>query len=110
MKAIADFFVRRRWLLVAIPILAMTLLVSVSDSGESATFGSILFLAVAAVALTVLALNLAGYDPDADQVATDLVTSPSGQALVARWLRRSRYYRFVGGAVGFVLGFGFVAN
>ena len=112
MSRLADFLVRRRWLMLVFPIMTFMLLflVAVPDDGGVGFLGTVALYGAGAVVLIVLLLNLAGHDPDAGELAAHLVPTPPAQALLARWLRRSRYYRFVGGAVGFVLGVGFVDN
>lgn len=112
MNRLADFLVRRRWLLVGFPILTFMLLflVAVPEDGGAGFLGTVVLYGAGAIVLTVLLLNLAGHDPDAEELAAHLAPTSPAQALLARWLRRSRYYRFVGGAVGFVLGVGFIDN
>lgn len=112
MNRLADSLVRRRWLLVVFPIVTFMLLflVATPEDGGVGFLGAVALYGAGAVVLTVLLLNLAGHDPDAGELAAHLVHTSPAQALLARWLRRSRYYRFVGGAVGFVLGVGFVGN
>ncbi len=112
MSRLADFLVRRRRLLLVFPIVTLMLLflVAAPEDGGIGFLGTLALYGAGAVVLTVLLLNLAGHDPDAGELAAHLVPTPPGQALLARWLRRSRYYRFIGGTVGFVLGVGFVDN
>jgi hypothetical protein len=109
-KRFTNYLVRQRWLLIAFPIVAGSAFLVAAPQGEGAAVWLIALLAFAALVLSVLVLNLAGHDPEAEEVAALLLEESSAQALVARWLRRSRYYRFVGGATGFVTGVGFVDN
>ncbi len=110
MKRFTNYLVRQRWLLIAFPIVAGSAVLVAAPQGEGAAVWLIALLAFAALVLSVLVLNLAGHGPEAEEVASLLLEESSAQALVARWLRRSRYYRFVGGATGFVTGVGFVNN
>lgn len=75
-----------------------------ADQSDSASAGTIIFLVI--FALVVLAavvsagITLSGVDPEADEIADRLVPAPNQQLLIARWLRRTRWARNVGGAAG----------
>jgi hypothetical protein len=70
-----------------------------------------LLLLILVVTLVVLALNLAGRDPDAElRARLAFGDDPASLALLTRWLRRSRHFRYVGGVAGAILGVGFTAN
>ncbi len=108
---LADFFAKRTWLVLAAPIvLGLALVTNVSQDGGGPNTAAIGLLILLAGAVVTLGLNLAGYDAQSGPIAEQISPSDSGQALVERWMRRSRYYRYVGGAVGFVLGVGFMVN
>jgi len=112
-RRIGRILVRRPWLALLVPIVLITLLVAGSAPVTGAgplTWVLVLFGLMAATVLAGLVLKLAGFDPEAEDLAARISSTDVGQALLARWIRRSRYYRYVGGAVGFVLGFGMVDN
>lgn len=75
---------------------------------ESSPWAVVFSLGVLGLALTTLAVNLAGIDPDAEDRARLVSDDPTSVALLARWLRRSRHFRYVGGCAGAVLGLIFV--
>lgn len=64
-------------------------------------FGTIL-LALLVVVLGGSAALLSGVDPEADAIADRLVDEPDQQLLLARWLRRTRWARNVGGMAGLI--------
>lgn len=105
MKRIAVVLVRQRWLVITLPFLLGAVLVVGPERGGSIVVAGI-WGAVVVVAASVLALNLAGFDPGGAQVVTDVDATPLGRALLVRWLSRSRYGRFVGGSAGLILGVG----
>lgn len=102
MNALASNLVRWRGVPVVLT-LYMTIFVRV---GEPERWTSFVFFTALALSIVGIALNLAGFDPDARKLGDRLVPGPLGGTLVTRWVKRSRYARFVGGAVGFILGFG----
>ncbi len=90
---------------------------------SSVTAALVLGVVGAALVLLVvlLAVNLSGSDPDAERRASDAIgvdpagsdpasPDPASVALLGRWLRRSRHFRFVGGLAGFILQFGLATN
>lgn len=94
-------------------IIVIGTFVGVTAPSSSTTATIVLGLVVVAllVALALLLVNLSGSDPDAERRARLAVgDDPASVALLGRWLRRSRHFRFVGGLAGFILQFGFAAN
>ncbi len=80
----------------------------VTQQGEGSRIAAAVLLVLAAVGvLFVLAVNLSGRDPDAEARARDVAPDPLAAALFARWLRRSKHFRFVGGLSGTTLGLAF---
>lgn len=94
-------------------IIVIGTFVGVTAPSNSTTATIVLGLVVVAllVALALLLVNLSGSDPDAERRARLAVgDDPASVALLGRWLRRSRHFRFVGGLAGFVLQFGVAGN
>jgi hypothetical protein len=60
----------------------------------------VLFGALAVFVLVVLLRHLAGIDNEATDIAAGLATDPEQQRLLARWLQRARWARWVGGFCG----------
>ncbi len=110
MRRLLDMLGRRRWPLFLLGSVAtMIPLVAVSSDGGGGPLWLIMAVALTLTAFVLtLGLNLAGHDPDAEERAAVLVSDGASQELLARWLRRSKYFRFVGGTVGCVLGIGFL--
>lgn len=109
MNRLANFLVRRRWPLFALPlVVAVIPLVAVSPDGGGSRAGIVVFAAGVALFAVLLGLHLSGRDPDAEARGRSLDPDPIGAALLTRWLSRSKYFRFVGGTVGAILGVGFV--
>lgn len=80
----------------------------VAPQGEGSRITAAVLLSLAAVGLLfVLGVNLSGRDPDAEARARDVAPDPLAAALFARWLRRSKHFRFVGGLSGATLGVAF---
>jgi hypothetical protein len=50
-----------------------------------------------------IALQLAGFDADASEIAGQLASDPDQRRLLSRWLERARWARFVGGFSGCLL-------
>lgn len=101
-----------RWvwvLLLLVPIAAAFLIFRSPSDGAFIT-AAVVWFGLLAVGIVALLANLAGLDPQSAQIAEDITSNELKQRLVERWLRRSRHYRYVGGAVGFVVGLGFVDN
>lgn len=96
---------RSRWLVLLVPIL-LTFALFLSAGESDTTYLAGVAVVVVLVAGLVLALNLAGVDPDAEEKAARLHPDPLAQALLTRWLRRSKHFRYVGGVVGFIVGVG----
>lgn len=102
----------RRWLtarpvVVTAAVVALVgLLVPVAarsdNEGESGavTWIAILLLLIAAFVVVNVLLRLAGIDDDADRIAAHLAPEPLQQRLLARWLSRARWARFIGGLAG----------
>lgn len=79
--------------------------------GEGSRIIAVVLLSLAAVGVVfVLAVNLSGRDPDAETRALHVAPDPLAAALFARWLRRSKHFRFVGGLSGATLGVAFAEN
>ncbi len=109
MNRLANFLVRRRWPLFALPlVVAIIPLVAVSPDGGGSRAGIVVLAAGVALFAVLLGLHLSGRDPDAEALGRSLDPDPVGAALLTRWLRRSKYFRFVGGTVGAIMGVGFV--
>ncbi len=110
MRRLLDVLVSRRWPLFLFGFVAIMIpLVAVSADGGGGPLWLIVVVALGLAAfLVILGLNLAGHDPEAESRAAVLVSDRPSRELLARWLRRSKYFRFVGGTVGFVLGVGFL--
>lgn len=98
---------RARLTVVAFFGILFPLLVVVPQGEGSRITAAVLLVLAAAGVLFVLAVNLSGRDPDAEARALDVAPDPLAAALFARWLRRSKHFRFVGGLVGAVLGLAF---
>lgn len=94
-----------RWLAAAALVVVPAVLLVATDSSRWAVAFS---LGVLGLAIATLAVNLAGIDPDAEDRARLVSDDPTSVALLARWLRRSRHFRYVGGCAGTVLGLIFV--
>lgn len=112
MKAFGDLLVRYRTWLVAsttVVVLGGMVVVGSEDGGGSVLpaviFGSLIVLSAASVLL-----SLSGHDRVSAGIALELAPTSASRVLVARWLKRARYYRFVGGSFGLVVGVGFVDN
>jgi hypothetical protein len=98
---------RARLTVVAFLGILVPLLVVVPQGEGSRTTAAVLLVLAAAGVLLVLAVNLSGWDPDAATRAIDVAPDPLAAGLFARWLRRSKHFRFVGGLVGGILGLSF---
>lgn len=73
------------------------------DAGTSNVTTMVLLTIVSALTLFVVvnyALQFAGFDGEASQIAQHLAVDPDQQRLLARWLGRARWARFVGGFSG----------
>lgn len=99
--------------LVAAILLPLTIVVRVSSSGGDSTTGwsqagFVLVLLVLAAAVFVAVRDLirvfGGADPQASAIAARLAERPEQRVLLGRWLRRSRWYRNVGGTTGVLAG------
>lgn len=99
---------RHRWplILLAFFVTIVPLAVAGPESGGSPVTAAVLVLAAAAF-VCLLAVNLSGRDPDADVRALDIAPDPLSAALFARWMRRSKHFRFVGGLSGAIIGLAF---
>lgn len=98
---------RARLTVVAFFGILFPLLVVVPQGEGSRITAAVLFSLAAVGVLFVLAVNLSGRDPDAESRALDVAPDPLAAALFARWLRRSKHFRFVGGLSGATLGVAF---
>lgn len=92
-------------LLALIAIATPVLLVArTDDTGRTTGVASIVLLTIlAALVLFVIvnyALQFAGFDGEASEIAEHLAVDPDQQRLLARWLGRARWARFVGGSSG----------
>ncbi len=107
-QRLVDAASRRRWPLTVVAfILILIPIVVVGPATESARITT-LVLALAGLAfLFLLAVNLSGRDPDAEARALVVAPDPLSAALFARWMRRSRHFRFVGGLAGGIMGLAF---
>jgi len=56
-----------------------------------------------------LSVNLAGFDPEADEFATAAAPGELGERLLLRWLQRVRWRRWVGGFVGMLSGLSIIS-
>lgn len=109
MRRLLDGLARRLWLVpTAIAVLASAALVAVTPAGGRLV--PIVLLALLALLIVAIGVGLSGRDPGAEERARVMVDDPASVALLTRWLRRSRHFRFVGGLTGTVLGFGFIDN
>ena len=98
-----------RWPLFLLPILLSVFFIRGSnDDSPFSIIGLAIFGLVLLAIVGVLLMNLAGRDPGVDQRAAALDADPMASALLARWLSRSKHFRFVGGTAGFIIGFGIV--
>lgn len=57
----------------------------------------------AVVGLMALLFAFFGVDPGATRLSTEAVEDPYAQALLGRWMKRSRFYRLLGGLSGFLV-------
>ena len=108
MQRLIDTASRRRWpltILAFFVIIAPLLVVRPEGEGSRITAVALVLAALAIVFL--LAVNLSGRDPDADARALDVAPDPLSAALFARWMKRSKHFRFVGGLVGTIIGLAF---
>ncbi len=108
MTRLADLLARTRWPLFVLPIVVSVFLLRGSGDGSVPVISTALFGILLLAMVGVLIANLSGRDPDAAQRAAGLDADPAAVALLTRWLRRSKHFRFVGGTAGFILGFSFV--
>jgi len=105
----------RRWLsTVAIVITLGAFLVTARTSTKNKwTAGDIAVVAgfgvLAVFVLVMLLRHLAGIDHEATDIAAGLATDPEQQRLLARWLQRARWTRWIGGFCG-VLAWLFATN
>jgi hypothetical protein len=88
-----------------IAVAMVTLLVRGGDdvAGASSILGPVLIAVLVLLALGALVgagAMFAGVDPDARLIASRLTTGSEPRRLLARWLRRTRWARNVGGASG----------
>ncbi len=112
MRAFIDWMARRNRLpavAAGLGLLALTTIATVSYSdGSDATMsiGQLLLVGtlgvILLIALAQTLVTLAGFDPDAALIATRLAADPAEQALLDRWLNRTRWARNVGGLAGLV--------
>lgn len=110
-QRLLDLAASRRWPLIVagLAVLSAPLLaLRSSDSGSGAAL--LVLLPLLVVFLVLLGLNLAGRDPDVDQRALDVAPDPLTARLLARWLQRSKHFRFVGALAGGILGLAFSDN
>jgi len=106
MKRLVYALGRARWPLLLMPILLSVFILRSSGSNPVQIAVIAVFVVAMLIAGAMLLLNLAGVDPDVDQRVANLTTDPASAELLTRWLSRSKHFRFVGGAAGFVLGLG----
>lgn len=92
--------------MIAVPIVAIAIpVLAIAQPGHS-TLGvtGIIVLAVLVTLLLIIVLNialqLAGFDADASEIAGQLAGDPDQRRLLSRWLERARWARFVGGFSG----------
>ncbi len=108
MTRLADLLARSRWPLLVLPVVVSVFLLRSSGDGAVPVIATAIFGLVLLALVGVLIANLSGRDPDAEQRAAGLDSDPAAVALLARWLQRSKHFRFVGGTAGFIIGFSFV--
>ena len=102
---------RHRWpVLISGAVVVVVPFLIVQESGRASRPAIAVLFVVLAAFVFLFAVNLSGWDPDAGSVAADMVPDPLSQRLLTRWLRRSKHFRFVGGAAGLVTGLAFVSN
>ena len=106
MKRLVNALGRARWPLLLMPILLSVFILRSSGSNPVQIAVIAVFVVAMLIAGAMLFVNLAGVDPDVDQRVANLTTDPASAELLTRWLSRSKHFRFVGGAAGFVLGLG----
>ena len=61
------------------------------------------FIGLALVFLLKFGVGLAGFDGDVEPIASRLANDPDQRRLLARWLSRARWARFVGGSAGMMV-------
>jgi hypothetical protein len=85
-------------------LLGAVLITARTDANDRWTAGRIAavvaFGGLAIFVLVVLLRHLAGVDDEADDIAAGLAADPEQQRLLARWLQRARWARWVGGFCG----------
>ncbi len=102
MKRVLSAVQRSSWLLLLVASITLSLLAF----GNGGWVLALVFGVILLGAVTGIILNLAGVNAEAEDQARRLDPDPVNRALLVRWLRRSRHFRFVGGTVGTILGFG----
>lgn len=111
MSRIIDALARRRWpLFLLVIVFSAVALVAVSPDGSGSRVALVITATAAVAFVFILGLNLAGHDPDADSRALSLDPDPVNAELLSRWMKRSKHFRFVGGMVGSIVGFGLLDN
>ncbi len=99
---------RRRWPLTILAFVVLILpLIVVRPEGEGSRITATAIVLAALAFAFLVVVNLSGRDPDADDRARDVAPDALSAALFARWMRRSKHFRFVGGLTGGILGLAF---
>lgn len=97
------------WTMISVAVVAVAapvLLVARTDHSMLGVSGIILLAVLVTLVLIIIlniALQLAGFDADASEIAGQLASDPDQRRLLARWLERARWARFVGGFAGCLL-------
>ena len=108
MRRLLDTLAAKRWLLPVLAFAGAILpLAVVSPDGASPRWLLLTAIALLVPLLVILGVNLSGRDTDAVRRARTVVAEPVAVALLSRWLRRSRHFRFVGGLAGAIVGASF---
>lgn len=106
-RSFRRWFTARPLVVAAAVVTAVGLLVPVvvvgssdSETPAGATVVLVLLLLIALFLVVNVLIRLAGIDDDADRIAARLADEPVQQRLLARWLSRARWARFIGGFSG----------
>jgi hypothetical protein len=100
---------RRTMIPVGVLLIVVSVLVVVAgdDDGSAPNVAGIVVFVLLVVLMALvlafvlnLALQLAGFDGEASEIAEHLATDPDQRRLLSRWLGRARWARLVGGFAG----------
>lgn len=108
MRRMMDAAGRHGWpLMVAVVLVGLVSSLVAGPEGGTSWVAQTLFVLVAVGLVFVLVVNLSGRDPDVEARALEIAPDRLSAALFARWMKRSKHFRFVGGLAGAILGFAF---